>query len=270
MSGNHVTARVFVGNEIRRAREAKVPRMSRAKLAEALIVSESLVAKWETGRLVPLPDYVDRLCEILDLPDMIVRVIADLVSNEIAPEWFGKWPEFERKAASIWSFEPSLIPGLLQTEDYAREILRAANLGSDLEETLRTRIERQQILTKDDPPMLVFLVAECVLRHNVGGAKVMHGQLAHLAECAERENIIVQVIPDCSEACAGFLSGFVIASFDGTDIAYVDNQLDGDTIENAVGIARLRRFFDVFRGDALSRAESIDLIQRMAVQWMSR
>lgn len=244
-----------------------MPRMSRAKLAEALIVSESLVAKWETGRLVPLPEYVDRLREILDLPDMIVRVIGDLVSNEVAPEWFGKWPEIEKEATSLWSFESTVVYGLLQIEDYARAILRAANLNSDLDETLRMRLERQKILDKEDPPILVCLISESVLRHNVGGAKVMHDQLLHLARCAERDNVIIHVVPDDSEACAGFLGGFVIASFDGGEVAYVDNQLDGDTIESAERIARLRRFFDIFRGDALSRAESIDLIRRMAERW---
>lgn len=269
MGGNHITARTFVGNEIRRAREEMLPRMSRAKLAEALIVSESLVAKWETGRLVPLPEYVDRLREILALPDMIVRVINDLVSKEVAPEWFGRWPEIEGQAESLWSFEPSLVPGLLQTEEYARVILRAACLSIDFDETLRTRMERQRILDKEDPPMLVCLIAESVLRHNVGGPKVMHDQLMRLVEYAERDNVIIHVIPDISAACAGFLSGFVVATFGGDDVAYVDNQLDGETIESAEGIARLRRFFDLFRADALSRTESIDLIRRVAERWIT-
>src|SRR5215475_460914 len=98
MSGNQMTARTFVANEIRRARESTSPRMSRARLAETLFVSESLVAKWETGRLVPLPEHVERLRGILDLPEMLVRMIDELVPNEISPEWFGRWSEIERQA----------------------------------------------------------------------------------------------------------------------------------------------------------------------------
>jgi transcriptional regulator with XRE-family HTH domain len=267
MSGNHMTARAFVAGEIRRAREMKTPKMSQARLADEIFVSESLVAAWERGRLVPGEQHHARLREVLDLPDMIVRIIEKLVTNEVSPEWFGKWPQVERQATSLWSFEPCLVPGLLQTSDYARAVLEAASLDIDLDEALAMRIERQQVLTKEDPPLFVALIAESVVRHRVGSGKVMHDQLMHLAEMAERANVIVQVIPDSSVACAGFIGGFVIASFDGEEVGYVDNQLAGDTIESTDRVTRLRRFFDVFRGDTLNQQDSIDLIRRAAEEW---
>lgn len=267
MTGNHMTARAFVGIEIRRAREATTPRMSRAKLAEMMYVSESLVAKWEQGKLVPVEQHLTKLIEILDLPAMILRVIERLVSKEVSPEWFGRWPKIEGLATSLSTFQPTVVPGLLQIEDYARAILRAANLHTDPEEALRSRLKRQEVLDKDDPPMFVVLLSESVLRHNVGGAEVMYEQLSYLAEKATRENIIVQIVPERADVCAGFLSGFVIASFDGEELAYVDNQLDGDVIDDPEGVARLRRFLDTFRGDALSRAESIERIRKEAEQW---
>jgi transcriptional regulator with XRE-family HTH domain/predicted Zn-ribbon and HTH transcriptional regulator len=261
----NMTARAFVANERRQAREMK--NLSRAKLADEIFVSESLIAAWERGRIVPGEQHHPRLREVLDLPDMITRVIGDLVTNEVSPEWFGKWPQIERQATSLWSFQPCLVPGLLQTSDYARAVLEAAHLDIDLEEALTTRLDRQQVLIKEDPPMFVALIAEAVLRHRVSNDKVMNDQLARLAEMAERENIVVQIVPANSKACAGFIGGFVIASFDGNEIGYVDNQLDGDTIESAAGAARLRRFFDVFRADALNQQESINLIQRVAEEW---
>ena len=267
MNGNPMTARTFVGNEIRRAREIKVPKMSRAKLAEEIFVSESLVAKWEKGKLVPGEQHMPRLLEVLDLSDMLIRVIESLASNEMSPEWFGRWPEIESQATSLLSFQPCVFPGLLQTPEYARAVLEAAELDIDLEEALATRLERQKVLTKEDPPMYVVLISESVLRHKVGSDKVMYEQMMHVAEMAERRNIIVHIIPDRSTACAGFLSGFDIASFDGEEVALVDNQLDGDTIESPAGVARLRRFCDMFRGDALSKEESLDLIRKAAEEW---
>jgi DNA-binding XRE family transcriptional regulator len=261
----NMTARAFVANELRNAREMK--KLSRAKLADEIFVSESLIAAWERGRIVPGEQHHPRLREVLDLPDMITRVIGDLVTNEVSPEWFGKWPQVERQATSLWSFEPCLVPGLLQTPDYARGVLKAAHLDIDLEEALTTRLDRQQVLTKEEPPMLVALIAEGVPRHRVGSDEVMHDQLAHLADMAERENIVVQIVPDNSKACAGFIGGFVIASFDGDDVGYVDNQLSGDTIKAPPGVARLRRFFDIFRADALNQRESVDLIRRAAAEW---
>src|SRR4051794_21741504 len=150
---------------------------------------------------------------------MLVRVIDDLVANEVAPEWFGKWSQVERQSTSLWSFQPCVFPGLLQTPEYARAVLEAANLHIDMDEALATRLDRQQVLTREDPPMFVSLIAESVLRHRAGGDKVMHDQLLHLADMAERENIIVQVVPDKSLVCAGFVGGFVIASLDGDEIA---------------------------------------------------
>jgi uncharacterized protein DUF5753 len=267
MSGNHMTARAFVAKELRRARETKVPKMSRGKLADELFVSDSLIAAWESGRIIPREQYRPKLKEVLELPDMLVRVIDELVAGEVAPEWFGKWSQVERQSTSLWSFQPCLVPGLLQTPEYARAVLEAAKLHIDLDEALATRLDRQQVLSKQDPPMFVVLIAEGVLRHKVSSDQIMHDQLMHLAEMAERENIVVQIVPDKSTVCAGFIGGFVIASFDGDEVAYVDNQLDGDTIEASAGVARLRRFFDIFRADALNQQESIELIRRAAKEW---
>jgi ribosome-binding protein aMBF1 (putative translation factor) len=96
----NMTARTFVANELRQAREMK--KLSRAKLADEIFVSESLIAAWERGRIVPGEQHHPRLREVLDLPDMITRVIGDLVTNEVSPEWFGKWPQVERQATSLW------------------------------------------------------------------------------------------------------------------------------------------------------------------------
>jgi DNA-binding XRE family transcriptional regulator len=227
----NMTARTFVANELRQAREMK--KLSRAKLADEIFVSESLIAAWERGRIVPGEQHHPRLTEVLGLPDMIVRVIDDLVTNEVSPEWFGKWPQVERQATSLWSFQPCVFPGLLQTPEYARAVLEAAHLDIDLEEALATRLDRQQVLTKEDPPMFVSLLAQSVLLHKVGSSEVMYDQLTHVAKMAEHGNIIVQVVPHSSATCAGFVGAFVIASFGGEEVGYIDNQLDGDTIEGA-------------------------------------
>jgi transcriptional regulator with XRE-family HTH domain len=266
MANNHLTPRKFLAKELQRLREAKG--IKRPHVAKVLFVSEELVRSWEKGRRLPQPDHLAKLEELYGTAGTLTELREDLITAAVPLEWFGRWPEIEKQATSLWWFEPSVFPGLLQTEDYARAILRAANLIADLDEMVVARMERQQILHKEDPPVLVALISESVLRHNVGGAEVMYEQLLHLAKMAERDNIIVHIVPDNAPACAGFLSGFIIASFDGgDDIGYVDNQLYGDTVETAEEVTRLRRFFDVFRGDALSRQASVDLIRKVAEQW---
>jgi transcriptional regulator with XRE-family HTH domain len=270
MASNHMTAREFVGREVRRAREAKG--LTRGELAKKFPVSVSLVGKWETGRRLPTGRNFEKLVEFLGVGEDVARIIEEivneLVGNEVSPDWF-KLPEVEEQAGLLWTFEPTLISGYLQTEEYCRAIQQAANLPTDPEERVGARLHRQKILDRDDPPKLVTLIPESVLRNNVGGAKIMHDQLLHLASMAERQNVHVHIIPQKSPACAGFISGFIIATLDGKEVAYVDNQLNGDMTDIADDVDRLRRFFEEFRADALNRQDSIDLIRRVAEEWQS-
>ncbi|MEV5707010.1 Scr1 family TA system antitoxin-like transcriptional regulator [Actinoallomurus sp. NPDC052274] len=263
-----MTARVFVAKELRRAREAKG--LSRAAVGKALFVSDSLVAAWEVPRMLPRPEHLERLIPLLGTSDILTRIIDELVAGEVPPEWLDKWLVVERRATSLLSFESTVIPGLLQNEEYARAVLRAGRYDvADLEDMVSARLERQAILSREDtPPVLVAVIAESVLGQNVGGAKVMADQLLHLAATAERDNVIVQIVPASAEACAGFTGPFAIATLDdGAELAYVDSQLSGEVIGTPHDVAALRRMFEVFRADALPRRQSIELIRRKSEQW---
>jgi transcriptional regulator with XRE-family HTH domain len=258
---SRVTAKAFVGKEIRRAREAQ--KLSRAALAELVLVSESLVAAWESGRQAIKPEYIQQLIGILRFdPDIMARIVSELVNGEVLPEWEGKWLAAEKVTAMLWSFEISLIPGLLQVPAYTRAVLSDEQLAKE-------RLERQKILSGEAPPALVALISETALRLNVGGPEVMHEQLTFLAECAERENIIVSIVPMESEVCAKFTGPFMIASLDnGREVAYADSAINGEVIERPEEIATLRRMFDYFRADALRKRESVNFIRRIAEeQW---
>jgi transcriptional regulator with XRE-family HTH domain len=263
-----MTPRDFLASEIRRGREAKG--MSTTDLANTVFVSEPLVRAWEKGRRLPQPDHLEKLENLFGTRGLLGRMRKDLVSAAVPVEWFGRWPEIEDNATSLWTFQPLVVPGLLQTEAYARAILRAANHIADLDEMVAARMERQYVLNKEDPPAYIALIAEGVLQHQIGSAKTMTEQMVYLKELAERDDVIIQVIPHTSRACAGFLSGFVIADIatlkGGGDIAYVDSQLTGQVVEATEDVARLRRFFDIFRADACSRQESIDMIRKVADQ----
>jgi transcriptional regulator with XRE-family HTH domain len=261
-----LSPRMFLANEIRRLRTAKG--MNRDELAKAVFVSESLVRSWERGRRIPQPDHLETLEKIFDTKGILSRLRKELINTSVPLEWFGRWPEVEMRATSLWNFETVVIPGLLQTEEYARAALRAAHHFSDVDEMVAARLARQKVLTKEDAPMFVALLPESILRHNVGGEKVMEEQLRHLATTAECDNVIIQVIEDSSPVCAVYAGPFVIASFDGgDDVAYLDNAISGEVVEQAEDVVRLRRIFDILRADALSHRESTKLILKVAEQW---
>jgi transcriptional regulator with XRE-family HTH domain len=267
MAGNRLTARDFLARELRRAREAKG--MTQKQEAKALYVSEQYIGHWETGRRIPRPEHADQLDELHGTGGIFGRMLADLVSTETGPEWFGKWPIIEERATALWSFQPTVVDGLLQTEDYARAVLQAGRYHlTDVEEMVTARLERQRILYRADPPILVVVMSESVLLQSVGDAKIMHAQLMHLADVAERQNVIVQIVPFSAGAGAGFASPFIIPSFDGgTQVAYVDNQLRGEVVEDPDDVATIRRMFELFRAAALSTQETIELIRRTKGQW---
>jgi transcriptional regulator with XRE-family HTH domain len=267
---SRMTAKTFIGNEIRRARDAKG--ISRAKLAKLLIVSESLIAAWESGRQAILVEHMKRLLGISEdgahgnpllefPPEFIIRMIEELVNGEALPEWEDKWLVAEKLATMLWWFEIYLIPGLLQTPEYARAVL-----SDDV--TINKRLDRQKILTAEAPASLVAVISESALRHNVGGPEVMAAQLDHLAECATQDNITVSIIPIDSAMCAKFRGTFIVATLEnGKDVAYTDSPISGQVAEQPEEIAILRRLFDQYRADALRTNESLSLIRKVAEQW---
>jgi transcriptional regulator with XRE-family HTH domain len=265
MSGNHMTARVFLAKELRRARDEKG--MTQGALAKALYVSDSLVAAWETGRRVPKPEHVAFLIEILGIDPLLGRMITELVRN-MPPEWLGKWLDIEAHASSISTYQPLLIPGLLQTPDYAREvILKSGRQHIDVDELVEARLERQKILTSEDPPMLVVVLDENVLRRPIGNSNVMREQLTHLLNVAQRPDVMLQIVRFEIGAYPGLAGGFVIAGFDGREAVYVENVFNGEIIDSVEDVATMKRLWEGLRVEALPAKQSIELVTEVIEQW---
>jgi transcriptional regulator with XRE-family HTH domain len=262
-----MTARQFVGREIRSARESK--QLTRAELAKTFPVSESLVASWETGRLIPKTEYLTHLTGILGLPDVILRILDDLVSREVAPEWLNKWTTAESESSALLAFAPQVVPGLLQTEDYARAVLRLGKPAPlDLEGQVSARMARQKLLARKDPPLYHAVLDEAVISRPVGGPEVMHDQLMRLVELSQRDEIIIQVIPFVVGAHAGFAgAAIVLASINGSEVAYVDNALRGEVVEKVEDVAAMRRLWQMLSAKALHEEASIELIMKAAQSW---
>jgi hypothetical protein len=164
-----------------------------------------------------------------------------------------------------------VVPGLLQTEDYARAVLstRVGATPDEIDEAVAARLARQQVLERDQPPELWAILDEGVLRRPVGAPAVMGGQLTHLAYMARRPHVVVQVVPLAAGAHEGMRGGaFVIAEFDeAATIAYQDTAVSGQIIEDASEAGALAHTWDTLRLEALPRAASLTLIEETATQW---
>lgn len=209
-----------LGNELRRAREAagRTP----AEAARVLGGTTSKISKLELGQSGITLGDVKMLLEFYgDDPDHVEWMMALSRNNRergrwsgyraAFPEWFRIYVDLEHDAEHIRWAEVELVPGLLQTEDYIRALSASTPSVSgppDVDEVVRARLERQEILDREQPPALNFVLSESCLRRIVGGPAVMAAQLTHLAELADRPNIQLQVRPFDAESTPGAVYRF--------------------------------------------------------------
>jgi transcriptional regulator with XRE-family HTH domain len=257
----------FFGAELRRARGAAG--LSQDQLGQRLGYSGAQVGKVEMGERAPSQDLAQGCDQAFPETAGLFTRIYHLARRWDGgyPAWFAEWIDSERRATSLRSWEPLIMPGLLQTADYARAILAADPETNEdqLDELVAARLERQEIFDQAEPPTLWAVLDEAVLHRLIGTRKVMYDQLLHLADTSCRSNITVQIVPGEIGAHAGLLGGFAIASFDNAaGTVYMESPDQGQTTEVASVVRRLSLTFDTLRADALPRGASRDLIGKVA------
>ncbi|MEU7753577.1 Scr1 family TA system antitoxin-like transcriptional regulator [Micromonospora sp. NPDC049171] len=236
-------------------------------LAEKVRVDPKTAARWLAAGRIPHSRTRVAVAQVLR------RDAADLWPEPFRRRdlpWFRQWAELEQDATGIRWYEPLLVPGLLQTEGYARAVLGTGGLlpPSEVDLIVAGRLERQAVLGRAAPPQLVTVIDEVVLRRLVGDRAVMSGQLAHLAAVAEWEHVQVRVIPAENPWHTGLAGPFVLGRLpDGTELAYLDNQLRGQVVTDPVDIANLGRRWESVAGEALPQRQSIELIREVATTW---
>lgn len=266
MTAKRMTARKFLAREIKIARETKG--ISRDKLARAVFISEDLVRAWESGRRLPQLDHLKIVEEILGTNGYLQRMREDLVKNEPIPEYMDRWLEIEETATSIVEYEPLLVPGLFQTPEYAHEVFaRSGRQIEDVDKRVQERIERQEILKPEHSLMIVAIMDEVVLERPIGGKEVMHGQMRRLLELARQPNVEVQIVPLSAGFYSGLAGGFIIATMDGQEYAYVDDTFSGDVLEDPEEVAKIRRIWATLSVRALPAEHSIERIQQAVEKW---
>jgi transcriptional regulator with XRE-family HTH domain len=240
--------------------------LSQEELALKINYSASLVAMVESCRRAPALDFAKRCDDVLGTPGTLAR-LQHHGRTAPFPVWFLPYAEIEATAAQLRLFEHALVPGLLQTEDYARAILSVDHpiAEDDLEERVAARMERQSILAREKPPRLWVVLDEGVLHRQIGSAKIMQEQLLHVADMASQPNITVEVVPFSAGAHSGLLGACVIADInDGSRVGYLETLAEGFILETPSALANVVLIFDTLRSEAVPRKASRDLIMKRA------
>jgi hypothetical protein len=236
------------------------------ELGDKLGYSGAMIRSVESGHRVPKPALAKAADEFFGYPDLFV-MMEERLRDLPFPESYRPFVPYEKSARVLRIFEHVLIPGLLQTPEYARAVLgkRPHTTDDEIDSLLAVRLARQEILTRDDPPLLYVLLDEAVMNRPVGTAEVMHGQLMHLADLAVWPSISIQVVPCAAGAHIGLLGAFVIAEQpDMSVIVFLENAGDGQTVEDTDHVSQIVARFDAIRGEALPVGASRDLILKVA------
>lgn len=266
-------------SELKRLREAAGLSVEHA--AAQLNWSYSKLNRFELGRAIPEPKVVAQMLKLYgvsaDKRDSLIQLARDAHERgwwEDLGVFPGSYVGLEDETSIIRMWRPLLVPGLLQTEDYARAVIKTGipdPSTADVEKRVRARMARQTLLSRDDAPRLYAVLGEAALRQGVGGAEVMREQLLKLAAMArKRPNVSVRVLPFGSGASIGLEGAFANLEFPepvDPDVSYIED-LSGETyIESAEGNRRIRLAYDRISGQALSPEDSAALLADTAKEW---
>jgi transcriptional regulator with XRE-family HTH domain len=266
-----------LGIELRRLREQA--ELTCEDVGQRLECSGTRISRMETGRISVRPGDVRELLEVYGVTgaqaDSLVQLAREArrkgwwqAYGRALPAWFEAYIGLESEAARLRDFQPLVIPGLLQTEDYARAVLRAAphaRSSTEIDRQVALRMQRQAILSQDSAPDLWVVLSESVLRMRVGGPAVMRAQLRRLAEAAGQ--MTLQVLPFSTAALVQPITPFTMLEFrDAADpaVVYLEHLTGSLFLENEDEVRRYRVIFDHLCAEALGAGQSADLIARVA------
>ncbi|MGH3381052.1 MAG: helix-turn-helix domain-containing protein [Actinoallomurus sp.] len=248
---------VTLGRQIRTFREAAG--LTQKELAKAIDYTNGWLSNVETGQLRPRVEQVTALEQALGVPPGALMNIYEQLDSEVMPGWFREWVDEETRAEVLRTFELAVVPGLLQTEGYARALLPGDESG------VAHRMKRQEILARDTPPMFHVVLDTAVLYQARGGKDVMRAQLEHLISSVG-PRLTLQVVR--SETNPRPRGAFTIATVDDSDVGYVETAVRGIVTSSREDIAELTAAWEAIRTFALSQQESLDLIRKVIEeQW---
>ncbi|GAA2810514.1 helix-turn-helix transcriptional regulator [Kitasatospora sp. CM 4170] len=258
------TPREYYGSELRRLREAACPRMSQEKLGQLTFVSGGYIGQLEQAVRVPQLDLSIRIDKALATGGVLER-LHELLEFSRFPDFFKHAAEHEAQALTISEFGALIVPGLLQTPEYARALFLSGQpllTDAELNEFVATRMERSSRLVVDPGgPELWYILDEAVIRRVIGSRLIMAEQLRHIAGLITRRRTIVQVATFEAGGHAlidGFLSLMTFA--DAPPLAYLEGPHAGQLVDEMRVVERCRRSYDLVRAAALSPEASLALI----------
>jgi transcriptional regulator with XRE-family HTH domain len=275
--------RILVGAQLRRLREDRG--ITRDDAGYVIRASGSKISRLELGRVsFKERDIVDLLTfygvEDADQRDALLELARDANTpgwwhdyDDVLPSWFQTYVGLEEAASLIRTYEVQFVPGLLQSEDYARSVIvsgRPELRAEEVERRVGLRMERQKVLSRKNHPVQLWVVVdEALLRRPIGGTKVMRGQIQRLLAAAERPNITIQIMPFRFGGHSAEGGAFSILRFpepDLPDISYVEQLVSALYLDKREHVDRYLETMNRLTVDSLTPEMSTEMLQKMLVR----
>ncbi|MFB7596436.1 helix-turn-helix domain-containing protein [Streptomyces sp. NPDC056160] len=275
---NPTVRRRRLGQELRRLRELKG--MTAEEVAERLLVSQSKISRLENGRRSISQRDVRDLCGVYEVADH--RVVDSLMQMAKDSRQQGWWHSFgdipysvyiglETDAASLRVYDPQVVPGLLQTRQYAEALIAGAlpeTAPADIEKRVQVRMRRQERISAVENPLRLWTVLdEAALRRVVGNRSLMREQLEHLVEQSQLPHVTVQVIPFEMGAHPGLNGQYAILEFPDTadsSVVYIEGVTSDLYLEKANDVQKYSVMYEHLRAQALNVEQSREFIEKAA------
>lgn len=272
-----VVRRMLLGSQLRRLREARG--ITREAAGYSIRASESKISRMELGRVSFKTRDVEDLLTLYGITDEQER--ASLLSlareanvagwwhsySDVLPSWFPTYVGLEGAASLIRAYEVQFVHGLLQTEAYARAVVRRGMKGAsaaDIEKRVALRLERQKYLLDDGAPEFHIVLDEAALRRPYGDREVMRGQLQHLIEISQRPNVRLQIMPFSFGGHSGESGAFTILSFpesDLSDVVYLEQLTSALYLDKHEDVTQYEKALKELQQDSPGPDESRDLLR---------
>jgi transcriptional regulator with XRE-family HTH domain len=241
--------------------------LSQEQLGALANVSASSIGSYETGRLIPVPDIAAALDGVFETGDRIQRLSAQARGQSLR-SFIRSWAEHEQQATVLRSFELAVVPGLLQTETYARRLLTDVGPVEDVESEVAGRLARQEVITRaDKPARFIAVIDRSVLHRQIGSPDEMAEQLQAVVTACDRPNVWVHVVPSGADAYIGLNGPFALATVHSRVLGYLDTHLGGGVVDDPDAVQVLERAWEGCRSYALPVAESRDMILKAVELW---
>ncbi|HEY9373442.1 helix-turn-helix transcriptional regulator [Streptomyces sp.] len=256
----------FFGAELKRRRE--LAGMTQGELGRRVFVSGGYIGQFEQAIRKPQLDVAQRIDEALQTDGFFERLCRKLIDKSRYADYFAAAAELEGLATEICEFAPTMVPGLLQTPEYARAVTLAMNpFASDeyIEEKVIARMERAHILQNPVKPLYWVILHENALRVPVGGHGVAAAQLDSVATLVRRRRVLLQVLPYAAGAYALPTGTLKLMNFDDAPpTAYTEAVYSGNLLDDPAVVKRAQSAYDRLRAAALSPEASLAMLESAA------